>query len=327
MKYAEYPLEEVSCNLCGSTQHRLCFEKIGELSGQMFRIVRCENCGLAFVNPRLTTKAIDSLYNEAYFHGEGFDTTVDYVEASKNSGPSEDAARALHRISSLYAPPTKILEIGPGLGMFMRLASSKGYDVQGLELSNFAVEQLCVQGLKVKQGILPNQEIPNQSVDVVVAIEVIEHLPDPIAFFQEVRRILRPGGLFYYQTGNGECEEAVRLGADWDYIMPEGHLYYFSPRLMRKYLQQAGFIVAYPNWSNPHRAAFRVLKMIGLCTADEILPSGLRGSVSRLVLKWWDRLSAANDTFPMAIAPGNGARIPVPLKGILTNENITHKSI
>jgi hypothetical protein len=42
---------------------------------------------------------------------------------------------------------------------------------------------------------------------------------------------------------------------------------------------------------------------MGLCNADEILPSGLRGSVSSRMLGWWDHLRAANDTFPMAIAP------------------------
>jgi 2-polyprenyl-3-methyl-5-hydroxy-6-metoxy-1,4-benzoquinol methylase len=296
-------LEEVICNLCGSAQHRLCFEKAGVLSGQMFRIVCCENCGLVFVTPRLTPKAINSLYSESYFQGEGFDRSVRYVKESKSTEPSQDIVRTMRRISSICHPPAKILEVGPGMGGFMRLASAKGYDVQGLELSGFAVEQLCAQGLKVMQGVLPNQEISDHSVDVVVAIEVIEHLLDPMSFFKEVKRVLRPGGLFYYETGNIACEQAQQLGSEWNYIMPEGHLYYFSPQIMRKYLQHVGFIVAYPHWANTQRTAFRALKMIGLCNADEISPSGLRGSVSRWVLRWWDRLTADNDTFPMAIAP------------------------
>ncbi|MDQ6972836.1 MAG: class I SAM-dependent methyltransferase, partial [Mariprofundaceae bacterium] len=217
--------------------------------------------------------------------------------------PSEDAVRAMRRIGSVFPPSSSILEVGPGMGGLMRLATAKGYRVQGLELSGFAVQQLLAQGLDVLQGVLPGAEIPAHSVDVVVAIEVIEHLPDPAAFLREVLRILKPGGLFYYETGNVQCEASLRLGAGWDYIMPEGHLYYFSPRTMRKYLRLTGFDAAYPVWSNPSRLAFRLLHSVGMCDAGEILPSGLRGRICRLVLSIWDRLISANDTFPMAITP------------------------
>jgi len=296
-------LEPVVCNLCRSGQQHLCFEKAGNLTGQVFRIVRCDDCGMTFVNPRLSARAINDLYSEEYFNGGGFDTSVDYVEAASHTEHPGDAVRAMRRIASVFRAPARILEVGPGMGGFMRLAAEEGYDVHGLELSAFAVEQLRATGLNVMQGVLPRAEIPDHSMDVVVAIEVIEHLPDPMAFFRDVRRILKPGGLFYYETGNVECSEAIRLGADWDYIMPEGHLYYFSPRLMRKFLQHAGFEAAYPHWSNPTRTAFRLLRKIGLCGEDEILPSGMRGVVCRKILAGWDKLVSANDTFPIAIVP------------------------
>lgn len=254
-----------------------------------------------YVNPRLSIEVIESLYDEDYFDGEGFDSSVHYIDDLQGGQPPEEAVRALRRIRSLFPQTADILEIGPGMGSFMHLAAEAGYAVRGLELSAFAVRQLRARGMEVMQGGLPGTAIPDQSMDVVVAIEVIEHLSDPAAFLREVRRILRPGGLFYYETGNIECEEALRLGVDWDYIMPEGHLYYFSPRLMRLYLEKAGFIAAYPNWSRPDRSASRLLRLAGLRGEGEILPLGIRGDLCKLILSTWDRLIGSNDIFPMAI--------------------------
>ena len=254
-----------------------------------------------FVNPRLSSESIHALYDQAYFQGEGFDGSVAYAEQAESGEVAEDANRALRRIASKYSAPASMLEIGPGMGGLMKLAVDAGYKVQGLELSEFAVKSLKAQGLDVRQGVLPDTSIADNSFDVVVAIEVIEHLTDPMTFFREVQRILKPGGMFYYETGNVACEQAQTLKADWDYIMPEGHLYYFSPHSMKGYLEKAGLAASYPNWSPPARTAFRLLHKLGLTDDDEILPQGLRGLISRQLLKLWDGWNGANDAFPVGI--------------------------
>lgn len=295
-------LESVACNLCGSTRAAHCFNKPGSLTGINFNIVRCEKCGMRYVNPRLSAAAIERLYSEDYFRGDGFDSSVNYTEELQSDSPPEEAVRALRRIRSMYPDAARILEVGPGMGSFMRMASEAGYEISGLELSAFAVQELTALGLDVMQGGFPEPRIADASMDVVVAIEVIEHVPDPMRFLCEVRRILKPGGLFYYETGNAECEQAMRLGAAWDYIMPEGHLYYFSPRHMTGYMEKTGFDAAYPNWSRPDRTVSRLLRTAGLRDEGEILPQGLRGRLCKWILSSWDRVTSDNDNFPMAIA-------------------------
>ncbi|OIQ00694.1 MAG: hypothetical protein AUK35_02280 [Zetaproteobacteria bacterium CG2_30_46_52] len=294
-------LEDVKCNFCGSDKHQKLFSKQGSLSAHMFQIVACADCGLVFVNPRLTTQQVADLYQQAYFQGDGFDGSVHYEQSIASEAESNDAERALSRISSLYPATAKILEIGPGMGGFMQLAKNRGYAVQGLELSDYAAKQLQARGLDVLQGSLPTSALAAQSFDVIVAVEVIEHVTDPMTFFKEVNRLLKPGGLFYYETGNVACENAKTLGADWDYIMPEGHLYYFSPQIMGEYLAASGFAVAYPNWSPPQRTAFRLLRAMGLTDNGEVLPQGWRGKISRKLLFVWDKMTGANDAFPIGI--------------------------
>ncbi|HLA50907.1 MAG TPA: hypothetical protein VJZ92_01470, partial [Thermodesulfobacteriota bacterium] len=54
-------LETVNCNLCGATDERLLFLKDG------FRIVRCNSCGLIFVNPRPKKEYLQKLYSKGYY--------------------------------------------------------------------------------------------------------------------------------------------------------------------------------------------------------------------------------------------------------------------
>ena len=65
-------LEHVTCNLCGSDEYSVRYIKDG------YNIVQCNKCDLVYINPRLTQEAINQLYDENYFLGEGFDKSIQY---------------------------------------------------------------------------------------------------------------------------------------------------------------------------------------------------------------------------------------------------------
>lgn len=289
-------LETVACNLCGATRHDRLFEKLGHLTGHRFRIARCVDCGLVFVNPRLSEQEITALYRQAYFEGEGFDP---FVGLEQEAQKVEGAARALTRIETIKPPPADLLEVGPGKGHLLREATSRGFRAVGLELSDYAADQLLAQGLKVLRGSIDTAGIGDASFDVVAAVEVLEHLPDPKQFLLEVARVLKPGGLFYYETGDIDCEQARQQGVEWDYIRPEGHIYYFSPRTLARYLRESGFSVCYPAWFNPTRRIVWVLNGLGLldCT-QPVLPNYAR-SFAWHVLAAWDGMFSRRP-YPMA---------------------------
>ncbi|MEI9987009.1 MAG: class I SAM-dependent methyltransferase [Aliidongia sp.] len=74
--------------------------------------------------------------------------------------------------------------------------------------------------------------------DIVTAIEVIEHIPDPHEFFRTAKRLLKPGGLLFLTTGNAE---PVRDLATWSYVTPEIHVSFFEPRTIVGLLERHGF--------------------------------------------------------------------------------------
>jgi SAM-dependent methyltransferase len=51
---------------------------------------------------------------------------------------------------------------------------------------------------------MTRSELPDASFDLVVAVEVLEHVEDDAAFVRNAHRVLRPGGIFLMTTPNGD---------------------------------------------------------------------------------------------------------------------------
>jgi 2-polyprenyl-3-methyl-5-hydroxy-6-metoxy-1,4-benzoquinol methylase len=78
--------------------------------------------------------------------------------------------------------------------------------------------------------------------DLIIAGEIIEHLPNPARSLAELRAVLRPDGQLLVTVPNSlSIKTALRalLGREW--VHPD-HLYYFSPATLTKLLETSGFI-------------------------------------------------------------------------------------
>jgi SAM-dependent methyltransferase len=169
----------------------------------------------------------------ASFYGEERDVPVpDFV-----LGQLRGLARSLAR----YRETNRWLDVGCGRGTLLRAAAAEGWEAVGTEIAPAIVEAVRARGLDARLGLTHELDLPSGGFDVVSAIEVLEHVPDPDAFIGEAARLLRPGGAAYITTPHGRGISARLLGTRWSVVAPPEHLQLFSSAGIRSMLSRNGF--------------------------------------------------------------------------------------
>jgi len=139
----------------------------------------------------------------------------------------------------------RLLDVGCGDGSYMKRMRDLGWRVQGIDPDRRAVEVARMRfALEVEEAPFEEHRFPENSFDAVVAGHVIEHVRDPLAFFRECRRILRPGGRLVVLTPNYLGLQRRWLGRLWIGLDCPRHLYLFSRRSLRCCCEMAGLHVA-----------------------------------------------------------------------------------
>jgi SAM-dependent methyltransferase len=199
----------------------------GERNG--FHVLSCQSCHTLYT-ARLPDAKSAQDYNTYY--------------DSRNLSVPASICRRLDEIVaqfSGYRHNNRLLDVGFGAGSLLQTASRAGWTVEGVEVSQSALRHAQGIGLSTFCGELAEARYPTEYFDVVVASELLEHVPDPGALVREVARILRSGGLFWATTPHGGGISARLLGLQWSVISPPEHLHVFSVGGIRTLLNLAGF--------------------------------------------------------------------------------------
>jgi len=134
----------------------------------------------------------------------------------------------------------RLLEVGAGRGAFVRAALRRGWATSATEVSRSGLDELRRTEAAVFAGDVTEAGYPDAYFDLVVSLEVLEHLPEPMSHLRESRRITRPGGLLLVTTPNIRGLSGRFLGLRWRVVTPE-HLGYFSPPTLIGALGHAGY--------------------------------------------------------------------------------------
>jgi SAM-dependent methyltransferase len=109
--------------------------------------------------------------------------------------------------------PLRVLEIGPGTGGFAaRVAAAlPGVRLTAIDQSPRFVELTRARGIDAREGDVQDLPFGDESFDVVAALWMLYHVPDVDKALAEIRRVLRPGGLFLAVTnGDGHLADLRR---------------------------------------------------------------------------------------------------------------------
>jgi len=212
------------CTVCDSKQSNFLLKKQSDGRGLgSISIYRCHTCKAVYLG-RYDAGYVDDLYE--YYR--------QYQGKSREALFSPLTAKSYLKVLELFTLHTSgksILDVGCGKGDFVDAGLRAGWDINGIELAQPAVEIAQGFGLPVKRLDFFSNAIRPASHDIVTMLEVLEHLPDPISFLRRAADIVKPGGLVYLTTPNFDCFDRRILGMDWPVIHRE-HLTYFTPQTL-----------------------------------------------------------------------------------------------
>lgn len=213
----------------------------------------CRSCGTLVSIVGMSAEQLQVNNDETDFYGKQY--WLDHMKQDlkfpdiHTRARNDLTERNLHWLKALlkyHLPPAKVLELGCSHGSFAALLRQAGYDATGLEMSPWVVEfGQKTFGVPISVGPVENLNITPGSLDVIALMDVLEHLPDPVATMAHCLQLLKPDGILLIQTpqfreGMNYKELVESKDAFLDQLKADEHLYLFSDLSVIRMFQQLG---------------------------------------------------------------------------------------
>ena len=185
------------------------------------------------MNPRPSYEEIGTFYPASFY--ESFDKEHEYHE--------HRYAVEAKIVEDALGHNGRLLDVGCANGDFPRFMMGRGWDVEGVEVSDSA---RSITDFKVWREEFGGLDIPDGSYDAVTAWAVLEHVHQPKRYFNKAARVLKKGGVFVFLVTNFRSLSSRALFRE---DVPR-HLYFFTEPTVRRYLASAGLDLVSADYSD-----------------------------------------------------------------------------
>lgn len=230
------------CPLCSSDKTGLLLNCIDYfVSREDFPVFMCSECGFNFTQDYPEESEIG-----AFYESEDYISHSDTSKGLSNKLYQTARTIMLGRKKVLVEKITrlnkgKILDIGSGTGYFASVMKKGGWLVNGIEINEKARDfSKSHFGLEVNT---PNRisMYESGSFDCITLWHVLEHFHDPLKYFSEVYRLLKPGAVCIVALPNCSSYDANHYKQFWAAWDVPRHLWHFQPSTFRIFSKKTGF--------------------------------------------------------------------------------------
>ncbi len=168
-------------------------------------------------------------------------------------------------------PGRRVLDVGCGWGDAVDAANRAGWDARGIDLSSTVISSCRARGVNCELFDFFDVSPDEKNYDLIIMSELIEHVPFPKKWFSHARTLLSENGILYMTTPNYSSLGRRVLKKDWN-VIGEGHIGYYSPKLLCNIASDCGLEAVHIEARNPSIGAIRKLLTPGK-TPDTFLTS------------------------------------------------------
>ncbi len=221
------------CYLCGSTSYEILHQGVRDRKD--VDVFKCRNCGLVCLS------SFDHINDQFYEDSQMLGGTVNLSQYRKKS--FQDDLRRFNMLSQSITDKN-ILDFGCGAGGFLKLAIERARNVEGLEL-----DATIRKALNEMDGIRTYRSIEDlkSRYDLITMFHVLEHLPDPKYFLNNLRDCLELNGQLIIEVPNADDAllTLYRSSHFADFTYWSCHLYLYTAETLRKLAESCGYMVKY----------------------------------------------------------------------------------
>jgi 2-polyprenyl-3-methyl-5-hydroxy-6-metoxy-1,4-benzoquinol methylase len=251
------------CPLCGS-QSSLPFDQREFRHHQVSNVI-CGRCGLVYQSPRMTEAESQAFYQAEYrllYQGQEGPNPKDLAVQSARARMSLDFTR------QHIASASRILDIGCSTGILLRQFRDYYHaQVVGIEPGNTYRQYAQSQGLEIHVSLEALSQAGMSPFSLVSMMHVLEHLPDPVAYLQDLReQYLLPDGWLLLEVPNLYAHDCFEVA----------HLVSLSAHTLTQMLQKAGYRVVKMRAHGSPRSQLIPLYLTLLAQPGTNLPSSVK---------------------------------------------------
>ncbi|MBI5034285.1 MAG: class I SAM-dependent methyltransferase [Chloroflexi bacterium] len=238
------PLESIVCPICEIDNSSLLFESPGMrcYHDHRFTMVRCNQCGLIYNNPRLAKEDLSLCYDETYYAVREANRLATWLSATLLNAKVTELTRAFQN------PGSTVLDMGYGSGEFLFRMQQRGWKTVGID-SSAAACHLATQrlGQNVFNASLEECQFPDSHFDLVTLWHVFEHVYDPLAELARIRRVLKDTGTLVLVVPNSDCSEFRLFKENCFHLESPVHVFHYAPATLCAILEKMKFRVTRKN--------------------------------------------------------------------------------